>query len=379
MAVLSQPDSSEKNYYANLFDEKKLQVLKPSTKGDTEFRPIPQIDQDGNPMPMVIGNTPLGLDYSNIIVEDYVQNSGDTVRYSGFTRSSDGPAEAMNQIFAGLYIRIKGSQKRDRIPDHIVEKVTDLLTERKVGNSPVASTKLARASQVGLIQCVALSLDGQAFDKPRTRQVIMLSATGCSAVNDLLTKAYQDKIDIFNPAEGYTIVLKGLPADRKQGRMVPIFTAELGQKVPMKLETCRTLWTPWETAIKRNTVEEHLKAAVKCFGRDIVEFAFPDECAQYLGEVKVVSSVPKPQPQVQTQAQRPTAAARPAPAARQAAVDLSDIDTEMPEPLAEPEQTKAQVKPQSKAASAGKTGSVTEDLESEYKKLLGGDADEAPF
>jgi hypothetical protein len=131
----------------------------------------------------------------------------------------------------------------------------------------------------------------------------------------------------------------------------------------MKPETCKSLWTPWESAIKRNTVEEHIKAAVKCFGRDVVEFAFPDECAQYLGEVKVVSSA------------RVVTPAKPAPAKPAPVEDVLDIGTDMPEPLVE-EAPKPAPKPTAKTASKG--GGVTEDLEAEYEKLLGGD-DTPPF
>jgi len=71
MATLNNPNNvGEKNPLQACFDPRALRVfrLKTTATSPYEFRFIPEV-RDSEILPMIIGSTPVGLDFSNFLVE----------------------------------------------------------------------------------------------------------------------------------------------------------------------------------------------------------------------------------------------------------------------------------------------------------------------
>jgi len=365
MATLGAMNSKEKkDFWQALFDPKKLQALRPSTKATTTFRPIPQIAPDGTVLPMVLGNGVSGLDFSNFLIENAVEGSGVNTKFTGFTRASDSSSDSpAHHVFSGLFIRLRGREKKNELPTGALgQKIKDLLTKRTVGKSTVASAAISKPTEYAIIQAVVLEYNGQACNPIRVRQAILLPTTASMSLNKLLTQCHKDGKDVFSPEGGYTVRLVGVPADLSEGRPVPVFKAELGDQAPFPLEKCQSLWTPWEQAMQMHPTAWHIQEAIKCFGADVVEFTFPDEFALYGHGVQMA----QPKPAAAAAAPKPAAAV--APVAR----ILMDIPTEMPPPIEEPVDGPEEVV--ALPASVARVGKLPtpEDTAARYKALLSG-------
>ncbi len=371
-------DSTEKKgFYQQCFKDGTLGVLKPTTAAITEFRPIPEYI-DGEPLPMVKAMTPGGPDLSNIIMEDVCINAGNASKFSGVCKASDASPDtnAVGHIFSGLYIRIKSRVKKGQVPQELQAKVSELLIERPTPNGKGKFAYLPRSAENGFLQGIGLSLNGKNFDKPLTRQALCLTKPAVGKLFELAEQWHKEGKDIFSPKNGYSIIIKGLPADPKVGRLVPMYQVELGRQLPLPEEKIKALWTPWESAIKRYTTAEYLQIAIKLYGRDIVEFAFPDEVAFYCNprSAPVASSVVSraittPPKQTETKVV--------------SGQELALEDTGAPVIAEEPEEVEATAPaaPVAAAATAAASGSSlagkdpknmsADELTEQYKQLLG--------
>jgi len=373
MATLGSMNSKEKkDFWQALFDPTKLQALRPSTKHVTTFRPIPQIAPDGAVLPMVMGHGVSGLDFSNFTIESAVEGSGVNHKFTGFTRATDSSSnESVHHVFSGLFIRLRGRQKKNELPAGTLgDKIKDLLAKRKVGKSVVETSAIAKPTDYAILQCIVLSYNSQPCNPLRVKQAILLPTTASLSLNKLLTQCHKDGKDVFNPDSGYCVNLVGVPADLSEGRPVPVFRAELGDQVPLPLAKCQSLWTPWESAKIMHDTAWHIREAIKCFGADVVEFAFPDEFAMYGHGVQMAqpkapatTSVPQTQQAVAPRADDPVIPA-------QSNVRKIDIPDDMPPPPAEEEHEEAAAPPPS-VAKAGKLP-TPEETQAKYKALLQG-------
>jgi hypothetical protein len=350
MTVLNSTATSDKNYFQKCLNPKTVQAARPICQAGkiTEFRPIPQIAHDGSVLPMTMGSTPDGFDFSNIIIEPTVQNVGINEKFTGLARMIDRPgSDDISKIFTGMFIRLKGRLKRNQIPEALAQPVKALFEKNADGFSALDKR------DYGLMQAVVITLNSETFEKPRPKQVLFLTSSAMNAVNGVLTDAHAAGIDVFDPLKGYTIVLSCLPADPRVGRQMDIFTAKLGRQIPLPVETCKKLWVPWDyaylpggpgelpaeraareaenaeraskAALKLYTQREHLEQAIRCFGRAIVHCAFPTEVEDY---ERTLNAKP-----VAVQAPAPVAAKTATVASAAPAAPVMDIGTDLPEPI----------------------------------------------
>jgi len=360
--------TEKKGFYQQCFHDNTLGVLKPTTSGITEFRPIPEY-VDGLALPMVKSMTPGGPDLSNIILEEVLINAGNTSKFNGICRPSDATPEmnAISYIFSGLYIRIKSRVKKGQVPTELQAKISDLLLSRPNPKGDGHFSYLPRASENGFIQGIGLSLNSKAFDKPRSRQALCLTKPAVGKLFELAAQCAKEGKDIFSPKDGYTIIVKGLPKDPSQGRNVPMYQVELGRQIPIPADKAAQLWTPWEKAIKRYTVAECIAIAIKLYGRDVVEFVFPDEVAMYASNSRA-ASVASAAVQQPTPPKAPES--KPAATGQELALDTgAPVLTDEPEPESEEAAPAAAA---AAAAAAGGTGKVKtpEEMAKEYEKML---------
>lgn len=285
MAILNQSQTRErKDFHQECFVPGTLTALKARTDSVTIFRPIPEFDAQGNLLPMVKTMTAAGPDFSNTAIEEIVVNTGGSVKYSGMCRASDSDAtEAINMVFPSLYIKLTARLKRGEIPDDMRAKVAALLEQKDVpgGKSKIKHRLLERSQQVGFMQGIALTVNGKALEKPAVRQVLIMSVNMCKIMSSVLGKAFtEQKLDVFHPKTGCVLIIRGLPADTTQGRTIPIHTVEIGKNTPIREDTAKGLWVPWESAFKRITTDQQILYAIRCFGRDVVSLVYPDDVAR---------------------------------------------------------------------------------------------------
>lgn len=312
MAVLAQQSNESKqsgSIYQPCLNPTRLAAFKPSTKAISEFRPIPEVTAKGEILPMVLGQTPAGPDYSALAMETVVVNAGLTAKFTGLCRSLDmEEAEEPRMIFPGIFIRLRFMEKKGTLPAHIAQKAKDLLAQRQgSGASDIKQSYLPRSQTVAFIQGISITENGHKLEKPAGRKAMVLSSTASESLNDLLKDCYAKKIDVFSPTEGYSIIVDALPPDKKVGRMVAVFTCRLGRQIPITEEKAKSLWTPWSDAFVKYSQASLLKKAIAAFGLDIVEVVFPDEVAalQAAAPVTVVAPVQAPAPAKVVAASKP--------------------------------------------------------------------------
>jgi hypothetical protein len=304
--------------YQACLKKDKLAALKPNTDTVTEFRPIPEVTAKGEILPMVLGRSGENFNYSAVASEVVTIGAGQAIKYTGLCRSSDGnETNETDMIFACMFIRLRGMQKKGTIPSAIAPKVEELLLQRPIPNNTrgMKFQYLPRAQSTVFLQGVSLMELGKKLEKPMARKAMVLTSSAALALDTLLQDCYTKKIDVFSPTDGHSILFKGLPPDKRVGRMLPTFTCELGPKIPLSPEKAKTLWTPWDDAFVFHTRADLLRKAIDCFGYDVVELVFPDEVAQF--------KVAAPPPAV--------VAPKPAPAPPKAATPALEVDDGPPQ------------------------------------------------
>ena len=246
---------------------------------ETIFRIIPEYAADGSRLPMVISGGGEDLDYSNIHEEAVTLFAGEKEMYSGWGRPSDRDiTDAIDMVFPGTYIRLKGRSNKNELGDALDYKFTKLT--KRVNNRQA----MERPSEVRILQCIIIKANGKVLEKPATYQGLILSKMAAAALNRLLVKCHAEGRDVFSPEGGALIHLDSqIFDDEGQVREIAKHTASLGKDFPLKEEQCKKLWIPWEKVFKRDTYETQFRAAVKGFGREIVEAAFPEEYERFYG------------------------------------------------------------------------------------------------
>lgn len=298
MAVLHKDPNATKekqNFYQTCLDATQLTAIKPNANSTTVFRPIPEVDSDGNILPMIKSMTAVGPDFANIVTEEVVINTGASTKFSGICRASDeDTTEAINMVFPSLYIKLKSHEKRGILPPELAEKIKGMLAETASPNNPKIKNRIIQRTQpMGFMQGVALTVNGKVLDRPAIKQALILPSSLCANLADLLQEQHKKGVDIFDPKTGFCLVVKGLPPDPKVGRQITIFTAELGKQVALSESRVKELWVPWEKALKRYTRDALIMHAIRCYGADVVGVIFPDDVAR-LSKASAPAVVTKP-------------------------------------------------------------------------------------
>jgi hypothetical protein len=378
MAVLGAVGKHEKkNFHQSVLDPNLLQAVRPSTeKGITIFRPIPEVSADGTIRPMILGDTPAGPDYSAIRIEQVVINSGLDSRFSGLAKPSDRPDAAEAEMpFPGLYIRLKGKLNRKDFEKG--DPMKDRIEELFAGGM---KAPLRQVSTMTMIQCVVFRLNDKELEKPASRQVLFLTSTAAEALNELFKEAHSKGIDVFSPETGCQIILE---PEKQRGSDMKFFNATLGERIPLNVKTCQKLWVPWEKALRFHKYDDHLKALLAAFGRDIVEQAFSKrEVARVLGEefvaeTKVTTTAAKESSGRTTTVTTP-ASTTPKGAVKELQIDIDgppqtiDDEGEGPEEIQVPATEKAP-SDANKAGNGTKLPTDPAALAAHYESVLGGD------
>jgi hypothetical protein len=277
-------------------------------------------------LPMVKALTAMGPDFSNVATEEAVINTGVSTKYSGLCRASDSDAQdAINMVFPSLYIKLTSRMKRGEIPAEMVEKVRQLLEERAApgGASKIKHRLLERSQSVGFLQGIALTVNGKALERPAVKQALVLSSNLCAILSKVLEEAHKNKLDVFSPEKGNALIIKGLPPDPTVGRTVNVYVVEIGKPTAIQAAKAKDLWVPWETALKRLTVDQQLAQAIRCFGRDVVALIYPDDVARLTA---AQPAVPAKQTQAAVAAAAVAAGAPAAAAAPAASSGVQELD-----------------------------------------------------
>jgi hypothetical protein len=331
MTTLKQPTQEEqkekeKNPFSQLFrDDQKLTIVRPKTPMKTIFRPIPEFSADGAVRPMVNMVTPGGLDFSNIILKETAVLVGILRRITMFNQAIDTPNNTpVNSVWSGLYIRLKNRIKNQKVPTDLIQKVYGLFPQDKT-----KSSQLARPKNFGFMQGIFTQVNDVKLEKPRARCVLVMPASLVTAMDRCLTEAYKNGLDVFSPDKGRFLEIGVIPKGTNPGQQTDLFDVVLGAEQPIGADKMRKFWTPWESCLDEKTYADHIRLAVEVFGRDVVEFVFPDEVAAHCGRASAAAQTQTRQQTVQTPPVQQTQS-RPAPTPAAPAQDLNSmqIDTE---------------------------------------------------
>lgn len=365
MAVIANQNQNreKRDYFQDCFNPATLTAVRPKTSSLTIFRPLPEFDADGNMLPMVKTMTAAGPDFSNVVTEETVINTGVSTKFSGLCRASDSDAQdAINMVFPSMYIKLTSRMKRGEIPAHMVEKVRVLLEEKAApgaANSKIKHRLLERSQATGFMQGIATTINGKALERPAVKQCLIMSSNLCAIMSKVLEEAHKNKIDVFSPQGGSSLIIKGLGPDPTVGRTVNVYVVEIGKTTPISPAKAKELWVPWETAFKRTTLDQQIAMAIRCFGRDVVELVYPDDVAR-------LSASQATRPPAVTTA--PAAAAAPAPAAPAAGVQELDLSNAISGDVGGDEGGDDTEQPP--AAGTGSKPAGAEELASSYDELM---------
>jgi hypothetical protein len=380
--------NSQRNYFNAFVDPSKFNVIRPLTQKTTIVRFLPEFAADGSMLPAFMGTAPDGSpDISNLKIFQVAIAAGEKTRFTGITDPEDVVLTGdVDNAFAGTWIRLKNRTKTPQdIPAALLPRVMQLMTANQKGQSIVC-----RPTLYAFMQCIVLVENDTVLAKPAIKQLIALSPGAVQSLKILFRNLASTGRDPFSPEQGISIRISGSPPDKEKNKNVWTFTCEEGAPIPMKPEMCRKLWVPWEGAFRRYKQEQLFQQAMMVYGRDIVEFAFP-ECTRLYPSLAAVPAAPAAPTAPAAAPVAHAAPVAPAAPAVSMALDISDEELAAPPSAlgAEPEAPAAPVAPVAplapaaaaavpKAPEVAKTQQASlasaspEDLEAELNSLLGG-------
>ena len=257
-----------------------LTVTKAATKNVIVFRPFPAIDASGNAVPMVLGQGAQGLIFSRAAhEEELIVYGGLTGKFTGSIRCSDRPdARAVDTPWAGLFIRLKGAMKKNRLSAGAMAKVPVMLAPDEHGKA-----QLPRAEDYVFLQGVFLSIDG--VQQPlQPFRCLALGPSGVAALRKLMNESAQAGVDLFHPETGFTLTISGEKPDPKRPAFLKV---ERGAVLPLSSMPAgfdwRAMIRPWDHVFKYSTFDQHMRKLLECFPEEAVAEAFPAETERVLG------------------------------------------------------------------------------------------------
>jgi hypothetical protein len=377
MAVIKQSTNEGTNYYQDLFKANTLIGVTPKGGTTTVIRPYPQLAEDGSAVPMVIGMTEDGPDFSGICIENVVIGSGTTSsKFTGLCKCIDRPElKAFDQPAAGAYIRLKSSLDKNKLQpgDHaVVEpafRETPSPTNPKMKNKAISNGRDALFIQGAIL----VHRNQDLGEKYIPNGALICTGSLFNAIGTALSEAHAQGIDVFAPTGGYTLIVESLPADPKVGRQTSIFTVRLGDQMDLADDHLAKYVKPWEDALNYMTYDDQLKKMVAAFGRQFMTVAFPSEMAIAFGDEPAHHAAAAPQqPLGKVGAMRQPGAVLggstpPTGPGRPSLPGLKPATAAKPAAAALP-RTLGAAKPA--AAPAAIAAAAASDLEAEYNKIL---------
>ncbi len=259
----SRESGKDTNYNQAAFMDGTLTAVKPHAKNKTIIRIIPQTDQAGNPVPMVVGQDEHGYLFSNLHVEPMVFGAGMQNKYTGSVIPSDIPGmPELDRPFQGLFVTVKGRVNKQNLAPHEIGPVMQLL--QKGQNSPAA---LASVGNSLIVQCAVLQLDDKPCSPPTEKVGMILSSSALKSLNQVLSQAAKMNLDLFHPTTGYTIEISGIPGENGGPYN---FVCGLGQPMPVPEAVWKNKFIPWNQIIKRHSYDDLVRKMESCYGAAVV-------------------------------------------------------------------------------------------------------------
>jgi hypothetical protein len=316
------------NYYQGCLRPDTLKAITPKSDSLTIIRPYPKI-VDGAALPMVLGEVDGLPDFSAIAIENTVVNTGlGNSKFSGLTRPADQNVTEINRPFEGTYIRLKGGLNKQKFSYEVKQMVDPCFLKTRAEGSTVDNQPMSQPRATLLMQCACLTLRGQDLgDKPILNGCLFATGSLLDNLNACLTEAHQKGIDVFDPANGYTLVISALPPSKKDGRQTAVYQVALGEQLPVDVGLVQQNTFEWDDVLNLLTFEDQIKTLCNVFDPEIIRVAFPNEVNRIMGGAAPIQTQPaRPAATGQVQLGRqarplgttPPAGASPAPAARPA-------------------------------------------------------------
>lgn len=312
MAVIKQSENNSGNYYQSCLKSDVLKAITPKADTLTVFRPYPQLTEDGGVLPMVMGMTKDGPDFSAVHIDTTVVNTGIHAKWSGLTtpkpvKPGERPYKAFDRPFEGSYIRLKSQLDKGRLSAEQRQVVAPLFTKEKGQNAAVANQPMSQPRDTLLMQGACTMLRGDDLSaNPMMNAVLFCTGSLFTAMAKCLAEAHAQGIDVFSPDAGYVLHIESLPPDRSVGRQTSIYTVTLGEQTPVDLDTIKQVVQPWEEVLDYLTYDEQINKLIECFGVDPIAVAFPNDVARITGQSAAPTPAAPPAP-ARVVAARPTA------------------------------------------------------------------------
>ncbi len=259
--------------FGQCLNENFLQVVRPLAAKMTEFRPIAEVGPEGNPLSMIRMMTPSGPDITNLHMESVIIQSGLQQKYNGLSRASDVQADKdWDKVVPRIFMSLRSAQKKNTVPPHLASVVEALFKLDYSGDYPKSAFGIP--TMYGFLQGIGITVNDVKLEKPKSHQCFILGPAAMHAFAKLCEESYAAGIDLFDPVKGWTIIMKGVPPNPKEGRTGWSFVAERGRQVPVH---ATKYWVPWDQGLKVSPFAEQIKQAVKCYGADIVKHCWPGD------------------------------------------------------------------------------------------------------
>lgn len=260
--------TGERNFNQDVFVSNTLTAVRIATKGKSTVRIYPELDAEGNPVPMLTSVDPLM--FSAIHREFISLGQGIQTKYTGSIVPSDRLSmgddnrEEPNLPFLGLYIAIKG--QLNKLQRGEVGSTDLMRASTLIGSAKDSVAPMGRVAKCALLQGTVFQENGQSFAQPKDSCGIILTTAAISALATCLTEAALAGIDVFHPTQGYMLEFVGVPSpDNKPAG----YKVSLGTQLAFP-EGYPHRFRPWDSVIKRLPYDELIRKMVSSYGADIV-------------------------------------------------------------------------------------------------------------
>jgi len=231
---------------------------------------LPEFAPDGTVLPMVAGQDARGPIFTNFFMEKMEFYLGATNKYHGIVRPSDPGFRDLDDInlpFVGLYITLKSMIKKNQLPDNLYREANQLFVKPENTSAPLVNPR-----DVAVGQCLVLERNGQQCNPP-VHAVLLMTTNAIKGLQDCLISADKYGIDVFAPASGVPLKFETVPSNGNftAFNVTPVLDSQGAPKtMPLDVELCRKMWSPWETILKYHTYDELVHKMVSAYGAPLV-------------------------------------------------------------------------------------------------------------